>query len=261
MMKAFILIFSFLVAVPALAAGKLGSPSGAGQEINPTGDLTKRSASAAVQANQGPTMAEMELRVKELESKAKINESFMGILEKTNSQLGMWTNPYGVAVGAMAVLFAALAIGVAVVLYRQSREFKDLVRDELTSRRKQMEDLISEFRASLRDAQEQYDKAIGDAELQLKGATNNKQELEKAIIQLKADRANMTAAFGATGSAAAIVNSSAPMTFSAFNMSRTTTTCPKCFSTIPLPPGFVPGMRTPYGSGIKCPNCGTIAPI
>lgn len=53
---------------------------------------------------------ENELTSKPTESPEK---AYIEILEKTNSQLSVWTNPYGIMVGIVSALTAILAIGVA----------------------------------------------------------------------------------------------------------------------------------------------------
>jgi hypothetical protein len=50
---------------------------------------------------------------------------YIEILEKTNQQLGLWTNPYGVMVGVLSFLVGLLAIGVAWMIWRQGKEFRE----------------------------------------------------------------------------------------------------------------------------------------
>lgn len=56
--------------------------------------------------------------------RTQLDSAYIAVLEKTNTQLSYWFNPLGVAVGALAVLITALTIMAAVLLWRQSREFK-----------------------------------------------------------------------------------------------------------------------------------------
>ncbi len=44
--------------------------------------------------------------------------NYASIIEKTNQQLGLWFNPYGLMIGILAVLVAIIAIGVGIALWR-----------------------------------------------------------------------------------------------------------------------------------------------
>ena len=54
-------------------------------------------------------------------------------LEKTNQQLGLWTNPYGIMIGVLAVLFTILTIIAAVIIYRQSKDYKERIQKAFDS--------------------------------------------------------------------------------------------------------------------------------
>lgn len=58
-------------------------------------------------------------------------QQYIAILEKTNQQLSLWSNPYGVLVGALSFLVGFLAVGVAFILYRQSKEYRTLFQEAL----------------------------------------------------------------------------------------------------------------------------------
>mgnify|MGYP003554330360 FL=1 len=59
------------------------------------------------------------------------NLQYQQILEKTNSQLGLWSNPYSTSVAILGVLFTVLTIVAATIIWWQSREHKKMLREEL----------------------------------------------------------------------------------------------------------------------------------
>src|SRR3989344_2437809 len=89
-----------------------------------------------------------------------MEQQYIQILEKTNQQLGLWTNPYGIMIGVLAILFTILTIIAAVVIYQQSKDYK-----------------------------EKIDKLLGEYEKQLKASSKSqKAEIEKAIENLKGEK-------------------------------------------------------------------------
>lgn len=56
---------------------------------------------------------------------------YISLLEKTNQQLSLWVNPYGILVGALAILFTVLTIVAVFIILRQGREYKDSFRKTL----------------------------------------------------------------------------------------------------------------------------------
>ena len=48
-------------------------------------------------------------------------QNYINILEKTNQQLNLWYNPYGIAIAILAIFFAILALAAAFIIYRQGR--------------------------------------------------------------------------------------------------------------------------------------------
>lgn len=110
-------------------------------------------------------------------------EKYSSVLEKTNQQLGLWYNPYGIAIGILAVLVAIIAIGVGYALWRNSKEQKDLFAQWLSEQEKiakQNRDEAKEAFSSLIEEQKQkLTTAVGD----------QKEMIEKEIERLKKERA------------------------------------------------------------------------
>lgn len=62
---------------------------------------------------------------------ATTTQLYVSLLERTNQQLSLWSNPYGVLVAILSFLVAFLAITAAFILYRQSREYRELYQKAL----------------------------------------------------------------------------------------------------------------------------------
>ena len=60
-------------------------------------------------------------------------QNYVEILEKTNQQLGLWTNPYGLAVGVLTILVALLALAATLLamfyLARQRRDYRKIAKE------------------------------------------------------------------------------------------------------------------------------------
>lgn len=110
-------------------------------------------------------------------------EKYSSILEKTNQQLGLWYNPYGIAIGILAVLVAIIAIGVGYALWRNSKDQKDLFAQWLSEQEKiakqNREDAKEAFSSLIEEQTQKLSSAVGD----------QKQIIEKEIDKLKKERA------------------------------------------------------------------------
>ncbi len=71
-----------------------------------------------------------------------MKSEYIQILEKTNQQLSLWLNPYGVMVGALGVLFAILAVVATVLIWRQSEDHKKTVQKSIDEQEKLMKALF-----------------------------------------------------------------------------------------------------------------------
>lgn len=57
-------------------------------------------------------------------------QEYITLLEKTNLQLSLWYNPYGIMVGILTLLVAVLAIYFAYILWRQGRDYRDFLEEQ-----------------------------------------------------------------------------------------------------------------------------------
>lgn len=116
----------------------------------------------------------------------KIIKDYEQILEKTNSQLSLWWNPYGLFVAILGILFAILAIIAAFVIYRQSREYKELINKSLEEHKAALDKLITEKNNQLENDKMRLDSLIMEYKEKLKTAGDeNKKELKEFISKLE----------------------------------------------------------------------------
>jgi hypothetical protein len=73
-----------------------------------------------------------------------IAKNYAEILEKTNSQLSLWWNPYAVLIATLGILFAIMAIIAAFLIFRQSNEYKTLIKKSLGEHKTALDKLIAE---------------------------------------------------------------------------------------------------------------------
>ncbi|MHB1864297.1 MAG: hypothetical protein ACYCVL_15190 [Gemmatimonadaceae bacterium] len=115
------------------------------------------------------------------------DSAYVALLEKTNQQLGLWSNPYAVMVATLAVLVAVLAIAAVALVYGQSSEF-----------RKRNDDALAQFRTIVETfvakAAERLDAQIVTARSEIAGAEKTQRATEgldraagdQRIVQLEA---------------------------------------------------------------------------
>jgi hypothetical protein len=195
--------------------------------------------------------------------------NYASILEKTNQQLSLWSNPYGIALGILAVLVAILAIGVAVALYLNSRDQRTQTRQFFAKQQKLIDANNIAMDKMMKESEGKLDTLIHAYEEGLKSATTtSKKEIEKAIKELSKEKATIatlyrpsldgaTAMFGTRGSTAAFnpgLSSYIPATSKVITCSNIQ--CNKLF-TVSVE------NQAPFNSFIgnkltPCPFCGTL---
>lgn len=120
--------------------------------------------------------------------------NYVSILEKTNQQLGVWSNPYGIAIGVLSLFIAIIAIGVAVALWKHSKEQKDRFEQFLKSQEKIIRSNVELHNEKVKQAESKLSKLITKYNKQLESATkDNKKEIERAIADLEKEKASIGA--------------------------------------------------------------------
>ncbi len=114
---------------------------------------------------------------------------YLDILEKTNQQLGLWSNPYGVMVAVLSFLIAVLAIVFGVILWRQGKEYQkkfDNFLNELKKNANVEFAKMSESRKLNKIAIKRFEKEINEKSKKLTTVTGKaKEKLEKEIRDIQ----------------------------------------------------------------------------
>lgn len=178
-MKVFLLLALIFILV--------GSTFGADTQMVRLGDSNALVALPADANNQQASLQAAERAAKHYEE----------ILEKTNQQLSLWFNPYGLLVSALGALFTVFAIVAAVLTWRMSKEQKDRIAAIFQEHRKMLannQQLFDKFVAENKDVvnklaadnKELVDKLVADTNSKLKTAQ------EELIGQYKAQLTSAT---------------------------------------------------------------------
>lgn len=185
-------------------------------------------------------------------SQAMLN--YVDILEKTNQQLSLWYNPYGVLVGILGLFMALLAIFFAYILWRQGRDYKDAFSSFLIQQKKFAS---SELRKVISRNQSFITKQIEVETQKLKDLRGEaKKEVEKEIEDLRKTKnaldvssptlENTLATGVVPGAYSPWFNLSSPISTSVSSMLPHAMICPSC------------GYNNFFGSEtIYCTKCGT----
>lgn len=158
--------------------------------------------------------------------------NYTSIVEKTNQQLSLWLNPYGLMVGILTILIAISAIVVSYILWKNSldqkkrtEEFFNKIEENNRERLESLDKTTKDREEKAKKYEESLDKLITEYEIKLKNVkkddTGEIKRLEKAIEEL--NKSKLSVGFYQI-----------PETFSdesyplySFN-NRKTTVCDKC---------------------------------
>ena len=193
----------------------------------------------------------------------KMLDAYVSILEKTNAQLGLWSNPYGVAVGILSLFIALIAIFVAFALWRNSKEQKDRIEIFFSDQEKNIKEKNKIMNKLIKGYELKLENLISKQEEKLKSATKeNKIELEKAILELEKEKASIGAYIGSDLS---LQSSPATPFVNCFNTKKDMicTNCGKSFSynddSMNILSLSKPVCSLTIGDKkVYCPHCGAI---
>jgi hypothetical protein len=114
----------------------------------------------------------------------ELDRHYVSTLEKTNSQLSLYLNPYAIFIAALGVLFTAGAIAAGYHIYSQGKDFKDR-QDMLIARN---EAIIHSTQETLNTQQQEHIKTIGQLNEELESI---KDEGFKTINDLNTIKASL----------------------------------------------------------------------
>ncbi len=124
----------------------------------------------------------LKLANERIQDELQINRNLLEIMEKTNQQLNLWTNPFSYFIGALGVLFAIAAIIAGVLLYRQSKEYKEKYNKLIQSYDTALKNRIEEWKQQNKDIDTKVDKVLASLSTALPDKVEEiKKELEKLI--------------------------------------------------------------------------------
>jgi len=123
------------------------------------------------------------------------SQPYQEILEKTNQQLSLWSNPYALMIASLAILFTLLTIIAAVIIYSQGKEFKAKIDSFLQGYKELLETLVKDWETRL----SQIDKKSVDYQKQLETATGEQKKLiETELNKLKNERDSVSSRIATT---------------------------------------------------------------
>ncbi len=216
--------------LPQVTASPSGGAGSAGA-LRPTGAAVSDSAAAA---------------------RAHANSLYVSILEKTNQQLGLWTNPYGLIVATLGVLFAIAAIIVALLLFRQTHEYRTALTDSIAKYESILNTLVQD---RLQQIQGQVDELLVGARKELETATAlQRPTIEKRIQVLEEKRDEILRAELPLAGAGAGMSGRTTRSFGGLlGDRRICTTCGRELA-LPEPPDL---MAVTGEHQVYCAHCGT----
>ncbi len=194
-----------------------------------------------------------------MESSNPAIQNYISLLEKTNQQLSFWYNPYGIMVGTLAVLFTALTIVAAVIIYRQSREYKDRLEADRKLYKNQFDDflasqmkIIEQRSAEAGELSKKFDKIIDQYQEKLESSTEKqKEEIQKAIDKLEQEKITLNQGVGPL---TVTPNLTGLGLINSFNKHCICSNCGYGFFVDTLGvAGFTVG-----GTTVNCPKCGSV---
>ncbi len=124
--------------------------------------------------------------------------NYSSILEKTNQQLSLWYNPYGLMIGVLTLIVAVGAIIVSAILINNSSEQKRRQSEFFEEQEKIIREKSEKDDRNRKKANKAFEILIEEqkAELASAASENNKKEIRRAIEKLKIEQANIGAYTG-----------------------------------------------------------------
>ena len=128
--------------------------------------------------------------------------NYATIVEKTNQQLGLWSNPYGLMVGLLTVIIALVAIVVSFLLWKNSDEQKKRAKEFFDRQEKDLQERAEIYDKMIKERGEKaknYEASLGNLIQEYKNKLTsvdkeNKEEierLEKTIDDLNKSKASL----------------------------------------------------------------------
>lgn len=113
-------------------------------------------------------------------------DNYASIVEKTNQQLGLWSNPYGIMIGILGVTITIIGIVTAYYLWKNSKEQKDLFANVILSQKKYLEE---QYNILTEQKKNEIDKVIKDFEnIKNSISEDKKAEFDRIIDEYRVEK-------------------------------------------------------------------------
>lgn len=191
-----------------------------------------------------------------------ILKNYQEILEKTNSQLSLWWNPYGILIAILGVLFTIVTIIAAVLIYRQSREHKEMIKESITKYETLFSNLIAEKNQQLLNIENDLNNLIIETKETLASVEDEKKKeindiLSRLEMQKKSIDSQIYPKFVTPEYCEPYLTADGN-----FGLKNSPHKCSKCGfgyfvkdQTIPVTTAIYVGANT---KSITCPKCGNV---
>ena len=157
-------------------------------------------------------------------------DAYTSILEKTNTQLGLWLNIGNYLVAILAVIVGVIAIAAAYVIFKnsseQKKQYKEFLETQKVLLKKGIKDFEKESKRGRDEADNKLETLIQEKTAKLDDAAEgNKKEIQIAIDELKKTKATLGAytsspLFTSTASASPLFTTSSSIYGSGFGGSN-----------------------------------------
>jgi hypothetical protein len=122
------------------------------------------------------------------------NERYFGVLQRTNEQLSLWWNPYGIMISMLGILFTILAIIVTFIIFRQSASYRAILNESIQSYQNIINKFLEDKRIEIADKVKELEDKLVTAD------KKSKKDIQETLDGLKRQRdyINTQVSFGPT---------------------------------------------------------------
>lgn len=190
-----------------------------------------------------------------------LSNRYIDVLEKTNQQLSLWSNPYGIIIAALSVLFTVLTIVAVVIIYRQGSEYKEKLeldrkfyREKMSEFLNSQKQIIEEKSKTAEELSQKIDSILEEYKKKLEESSESqKEEIQKAIDKLEIEKLSLRRDVGPITVTPNFDYSSLSAVAMSDVFSRKLHKCSHCGFGFYVEPGSP--MATIAGPKVTCPMC------
>lgn len=238
------ILITLLIAIPSTTAVAIQKT-----------DTTKQilSNSVAIQLDS------LKLIISKWERERVSDQKYLDIIQKTNDQLGLWTNPYGIMIAALGVLFGVLAIVATFIIFRQNAAYRSMINESImnyqTIINKFLDEKRIELQAKMKELTDRIATAEGDSKTKLLNALDELKQAKEEIDRQVSFKLHPVSGY-ATFFTPPLAGYSGYSSGSEFITEEKVVTCPHCgtkFTARRTVPRINVGTSASWFE--KCPQC------